>query len=278
MSQPAPVLVGLKGHQPSVLGWALKTAARDHRPVRVVHTWVVDAPLPEYSRGGLTADRLKAVGEAALDWARGFVAASGVDVEVTYELTHGPALDVLRAESKGSAMLVLGTDHVSWWARILGEDVTHHVALRASCPVVVVPDDTSDAPEGGGVVVTVEGNRPAEGPLRFAFEEADRRGVDLQVVHAERRGDEEKRESASRELSEVMAGWREQYPTVRVRSVLEDGDPSDLAAAMTSQNQLFVVGRTRRAGSLVTLRRPVAAQAVRDARCPVAVVPSEDPA
>lgn len=277
MSHPAPVLVAVKERQPTVLAWALEMAARDGRPLRVVHTWVVDAPLPEYSRGALTADRLKEAGHAVLDEARTIVEASGLDVEVAYELMHGRALDVLKAESKDAAMVVVGTDAVSWWARILGEDVTHHLALRASCPVIVVPERSAHEQLTGGVMVTVEGNRPAEGPLRFAFEEAGRRGCGLHVVHAAHLGGPQDRETALKNVATVLAGWRDQYPDVEVSVVLEDGSPSDLAAAVTPLSQLFVVGRTRKAGSLVTLRRPVAAQSVRDARCPVAVVPSADP-
>lgn len=275
MSTTSPVLVGLKTAQPAVLAWALELAARDGRPLRVVHTWALDAPYPEYSHGGLTADRLKAVGWETLDAARRQVEESGTQVKTSYELIHGSAADVLRAESKDSAVVVIGTDAVSWWSRLLGDDVSHHVALHSSCSVVVVPERSLEEPLTGGVMVAMEGDRPADGPLAFAFEEADRRGCGLQVIYAERH-DGDHREAARRTLATMVDRWRRQYPYVPVETVHEAGDPARLAAALTPLSQLFVVGRSPAAGSWVTLRRPAAAQAVRDARCPVAVVPRAD--
>ncbi len=94
----------------------------------------------------------------------------------------GDAADRLVEESAGTALLVVGTrGHQPLDAWHLGS-VSHAVARRAPCPVVVVPD-VGPRPRQHRVVVGIDGSRTASAALLWACDEADDRDVELLVVH-----------------------------------------------------------------------------------------------
>ena len=94
------------------------------------------------------------------------------------QLTGAPALAVTEA-GNGAAMLVVGSRGVGAFTAMLLGSVSRYAALHASCPVVVIPDESWAAHKLIGVGVADPEGSPAA--LDFAFEEAARRQAVLAV-------------------------------------------------------------------------------------------------
>ncbi|WP_329249094.1 universal stress protein [Streptomyces sp. NBC_01478] len=153
-------------------------------------------------------------------------------------------------------------------------------------PLVLVPERCTArraahaVPE---VVLGLNARRPAPGAVDFAFDAARLRGVRLRVVHAwqfpsraaeppfgvpeEDRGAWEDQEV--RQLADVLRPWREKYPEVQVLEDVRLFTPAHALVERSTGAGLVVVGR-RSESEPGTVARALS----RDARCPVAVVPS----
>ncbi len=76
-------------------------------------------------------------------------------------------------------------------------------------------------------------------------------------------------------LAEMLAGWQEKYPDVRVqRAVLDDHPVRGLVAESHGQSLLVVGARSRRS-RLAPLLGSVSQGILHHARCPVAVLHAE---
>jgi len=278
MKTNAAVVVGIKEEQPSVLRFAM-LAARAHRAgLRVVHASGMPAePAGPFQGGQLVAD-LRTAGTAVLEAARRVVEQEDPDLSAEYVLRTARTVEALADEARRASMLVVGIDEISWPDRLLGGAVATHLALGAACPVVVVPERVSPTPLSGGVVVTLDGESSAEGALRFAFEHAAETTRELHVMHAVPLGTPSPAvESARAAIGEVIAGWASSYPDVHVSTSFAHDQADDACIRATEHAELVVVGRPRRRGLAFAAARPVAAQVLRHAHCPVAVVPVDEP-
>ncbi|WP_042364528.1 universal stress protein [Streptacidiphilus neutrinimicus] len=207
---------------------------------------------------------------------------------VSVEAVDGEARDVLAAAAQTAALLVVGARGAGGFPGLLVGSTSLHTAGTAGCPVVVVPDRGGAAVERtGGVVVGVDAKDPDEDVLRFAFEAAERRELSLRAVHAWRyplitqgrgfppvyeRGHIEAEQE--RTLAEVLAGWREEFPSVPVTFESVKSGAAKPLVTLSAEADLVVVGRQgRRAGPLKRLGS-VSLAVVQHANCPVAVVPA----
>jgi hypothetical protein len=77
------------------------------------------------------------------------------------------------------------------------------------------------------------------------------------------------------EVSEVLAGWGEEFPDVEVtrRLVFDDTDEGCLAAAREAA--LFVLGRETHAGIKGLFGHPILTEIARHTRGPSVVVPND---
>jgi nucleotide-binding universal stress UspA family protein len=155
--------------------------------------------------------------------------------------------------------------------------------------VVVVHESNGDQDKGRGVVVGSDGSPVSELALGYAFEQASRRGVHLDVVHScwttvpsglthDVKADQVTRERLT--LSEALAGWSEKYPDVQVRERLPMG-PIVLTLTEAAENaELLVVGSRGRGGFRSLLLGSVSQGVLQHAGCAVAVVRArnDDPA
>ncbi|MGH3965643.1 MAG: universal stress protein [Pseudonocardiaceae bacterium] len=123
---------------------------------------------------------------------------------------------------------------------------------QAHSPVVVVRGRRRPDPDNGPVLLGVgigTGDDPAIG---FAFDAAQRRGVELLAVHAlhgamsRLAGDRTARQVEHALLSERLADWQRRYPTVEARHVVLRGRPTELLLAQAKGAQLVVVGTRSR--------------------------------
>jgi nucleotide-binding universal stress UspA family protein len=139
--------------------------------------------------------------------------------------------------------------------------VSRYAAMHASCPVVVVREETGAVHRE--VVVGIRDPYDATATLPFAFDEAARRGATLVAVHAwhwspvplgEPGAGAGERVThpanhgkvladGSRNLAETLRTWREKYQDVPVREDIVRGHPARVLASYTARADLVVIGR-----------------------------------
>ncbi|MET0821930.1 MAG: universal stress protein [Aeromicrobium sp.] len=268
-----PVLVGLLGHQPTVLRFALMSAQSHHSRLTVLHSTGMPPQPADFYAGFDVIDELRREGQSVLDDARRLIEQESREVPVEYVLTSEPALPALEQAAAGARLVVLGSDTLPPLDRLLRTAVSGHLALHAPCPVVVVPELSPPGVRGGDVVLALDGETPAEGPIRFALEEAEVRGTAVKVLHVAPEESEAADIDARRTgIAEILAGWREKYPDVPLAEVVEPNDPRAGVLHATRDATLVVVGRPHRRG--LPGSRSVAGDVLRQAHGPVAVVPA----
>jgi len=180
-----PVVVAVDGSEESLLAveWAALEARRHGAPLRIVSAPALPPRMraydtaPQTVAGALRGVSLRAVGEA-LTRSREIASGLLVDADV---LTGRPALAVTDSGA-GALMLVVGARGAGGFAAMLLGSVSRYAAFHASCPVVVVREDTKAVHRE--IAVGIRDPHDAAQTLAFGFEEAALRGADLVAVRA----------------------------------------------------------------------------------------------
>ncbi|MDH6576915.1 universal stress protein [Kitasatospora sp. MAP5-34] len=207
---------------------------------------------------------------------------------MTTELVDGHARDALVAAAREAELLVLGARGSGGFPRLLVGSTSLHVAAHATCPVIVV-HPAADRAAAGGVVVGVHGRAPEDRVLTFAFEAARQSGLPLVAAHAwsyplatgigHASGPvfEESHIKAEQErlLAEVLAGYRQNHPEVKVTTVSVRSGAARELVALSASHQFVVVGRHGAARGPLGRLGSVSQAVVQHAQCPVAVVPAD---
>jgi nucleotide-binding universal stress UspA family protein len=288
-----PVVVGVDGSPAAThaLQWGADEAARRRLRLHLLHAFGWSWPeipvspeaygLPAGHRG--PAD-IRAAARRLVREAADAVRAGHPYLDVTVQVSSDLPAAALTAVSRNAAVVVLGSRGMGGFAGLLVGSVSIQVAAHAHCPTVVVrrPGRT-----GAGVLVGVDGSQPADAVIGYAFDEASSRRTGLMAVHAFRwpastgsgdilptvhdpallRAEEE------RLLSETLAGWREKYPDVPVRTRLATGRPGPVLADASAAAELSVVGSRRHGPAAGLLLGSVSRYVLHHAASPVAVVP-----
>lgn len=270
---PKPVVVGVQGKQPAALAFAAAAAVARGVGLRVVHC--VDPVLVgEFS--GVSDATLPAPGEDVLEQAKEVIQGLPAQPRAEYVLSVRGAYGELVDEIERGSLLVVGTDPASTFERFFGGRVTERLLKHATIPVAVVPEGYRQADDAGSVVVAVDAKSRAAGPLRFAFEEAQRRDGRLYVAHvAPLDTPFEEIESLRVDISEILAGWSEEFPDITVtrRFIFDESDDGCLRA--TAEAELLVLGRLDGPHVPWPFAHPVLTRVAREAHCPCVVVPDE---
>jgi nucleotide-binding universal stress UspA family protein len=252
------VVAGFDGSAASVraLDWAAAEATMRQVPLTVCH--VREDPTTMRSDG--TGPR---------SWAADRTLSRGVTLgrqqdrvlDVVPRLLGGSAAAALLELSDGAQMLVAGTRGTGNWSWPGLGSVSNQLAARASCPLLLVPDD--GIWRDGPVVVGVDGTPSSQRAAGFAFGEAHLRHVPvLAVCWSQEPGQ-----------AEGSAGpWRRKYPDVdfSVSSALKA--PAAALRALADTAPLLVVG-SRGAGDIPgLLLGKVAHELLQNAEHPIVVV------
>ncbi|WP_326584477.1 universal stress protein [Streptomyces sp. NBC_00487] len=292
-----PVVVGLDGSSESLAAaeWAAREALRRDLPLRLVHAWPggvtpAGSGLPELDAPRLWALRILRDAMNRLDerYPR---------VRLSADQVSRPAAEALVTAGDEGELLVLGSRAFSGFGGFMAGSVALAAVARVSRPVVLVRADRTvedeHVPDEDGhrsaltpyraVVVGVDPTTPCEELLAFAFESATLRSAPLRVVHAwqlpympsalEAKAWKAVRGSAERALVAVLAPWKEKYPAVEVRELVEEGRPAQQLLEATRDAGLLAVGRRIRPQKLGAHTGPIAHAVIHHARCPVAIVP-----
>ncbi|GAA4921268.1 nucleotide-binding universal stress UspA family protein [Stackebrandtia albiflava] len=211
---------------------------------------------------------------------------SGVDVrgEVVDSMTTG---GTMIERSRESSVVVLGSRGRGGFTGLLLGSTSAQVAAHAHCPVVITrrPPE-QDTPQAGRVVVGVDDSPLSQAALRFGFESAALRDADLVAVRvwqyeiptidaaavpiAFDQEYTEEREKAN--LSEALAGWRQEYPQVTVIPTLVNGDPRRRLLEAAQGAAVLVVASRGRGGFASLVLGSTSHAVVQHAEVPVAVV------
>jgi nucleotide-binding universal stress UspA family protein len=185
------------------------------------------------------------------------------DLLIDTDLLTGPPALMVTGSGSGALMLVVGARGAGGFAAMLLGSVSRYAAMHASCPVVVVREETGAVHRE--VVVGIRDPHDATATLPFAFDEAARRGATLVAVHAwhslpapfgEPGAEPGARETVahpanhgkvpadvSRNLAETLRAWREKYQDLPVREDIVRGHPARVLASYTARADLVVIGR-----------------------------------
>jgi nucleotide-binding universal stress UspA family protein len=277
-SNEQPVVVGFDGSKEAgeALGFGAELARMHGWPLRVV-----------IARGDL--HRLSAWADEwtqglAEEWAADAVKMLAEDeMEAVVVVADGLAAQVLVAESRQAAAVLVGaTGHGFVTGRLQGS-VSQHVCRHAASPVVVVrPGGRND----GVVVVGVDGSGSSLRALELALHEAGLRGLQLEVLYAPEhvraygfpapvvlpaelvRSLRAHDESVLDAVAAVVAD----HPGVDVAVRTVEGAPARALVRASEDAALVVVG-SRGVGAFEgVLLGSVSAGVLRGAHCPVAVV------
>jgi nucleotide-binding universal stress UspA family protein len=286
-----PVVAAADGSEESLraVDWAAREAALRKLPLRIVSAAEL---VPRMIAGhGATdfdtvADALRKDRDRALAAAAKRAAAAAPDLLIDVdELTGAPAQSVTEAGS-GAAMLVVGSRGLGGFTAMILGSVSRHASAHATCPVVVVREETTAAHRQVGVGISDPAHSAAA--LAFAFEEAALRKTSLIAVHAwdsprgeigfsaqapTEPGARALEEQAVRRLENVLAEWQVKYPDVQVSHDFVRSHPGRALAGLSARADLVVIGRhaTR---ALVPGPGAVRHAVLNHAHGPVATVPS----
>jgi len=285
-----PLVVGIDGsdHGLQALDWAAATAATRHWPLRLVN--VFEPYLSPPLRSPRMFDSVDPAGDSEqyLKDARHHLEQYWPSVDVTDVTREGSTVPVLLDELTRGRMLVLGRRGIGRFAALLAGSTTLACAARADGPVVVVPPTFVTASTSGRVVVGVDGSDRGEAAVEVAFAEASARAGTLDVVHAWEPPSPYSFDFAAyggrpawkveQELAvaEVTAGWREKYPDVEVRTLVEEDHAAAALVRHGTGADLVVVGGRGHSVLAGKLIGSITSAVIQHAPCPVAVVHETD--
>jgi nucleotide-binding universal stress UspA family protein len=286
-----PVVAATDGSEESLraVEWAAREAVRHAAPLRIVSGASLlprMSGLPVRPEPGTVADLIRSERDRALATAAARAAelAPGLLID-TDRLADQPAQAVTESGS-GALMLVVGSRGIGAFAAMVLGSVSRYAASHASCPVVVVRDETAAMHRHVGIGVGDLDD--CADSLAFAFEEAALRHASLMAVHAwhapqadiSRAGpatqvpDSHAIEAeAAGQLAALLGNWREKYPDVPVSQDVVHGHPGRALVGLSARADLVVIGRHARHPSLQgpgSVRHAVLSHA----HGPIAVVPS----
>jgi nucleotide-binding universal stress UspA family protein len=256
-----PIVAGTDGSEESLraVDWAAREAARRGAPLRIVAA--AEAPPGMKSRAGAgeyarVTDVLLGERDQALAAAAERAAKTAPAVLIDTDQLRGPAARAVTERGAGAQMLVLGSRGISAFTALLLGSVSRYAASHASCPVVVIRDET---PSPHGLVGVGVGDLDTYGDLlTFAFEEASLRKASLLVVHAWHTpqidfsragqaftspGEQADAADAARHLAGLLDDWRAKYPDVPVSQEVVHGHPGRALVGLSARADLVVMGR-----------------------------------
>lgn len=282
------IVVGMDGSDGSLkaANWAVGEAKLRGRGITLTHAVI---PMAASSAFGVAVpprlDLIEDMHNSALeDLTRLAADLDCTDVDVVVEIGTPAAL--LLAASDTAELLVLGSRGRGGFTSLLLGSVGSQVASHANCPVIVVRDN----PRAGAteILVGIDGSRNSIAALDFAFNEASRHGFSLVAIHAwdvpsfdliitgdgsiplpmENVADDEVRLSA-----EILAGYTEQYPDVKVVEHLVRAPAVRALLDSASNAAMIVLGTRGRNAALGALLGSTSNGVLHKAKIPVAIVP-----
>ncbi|MGW4121871.1 universal stress protein [Nocardia sp. NPDC004711] len=285
-----PVVVATDGSAVSyrAVAWAAVDAGLHGSPLEIVTSvavpggWGPGAMLTNTDTDWLRLDGERVVTEASRV-AR--TAAVGDGLSIRTDVTFDTAIPSLIERSRHARLLVVGSRGHGAIRRGLLGSVSTAVTRHAHCPIAIVHTRAAIDPVSAEqpVLVGVDGTPNSVPALTLAFEEASRRKVGLDALHAwsdTNRGGlplpgwDAVRDRETELLAERVAGFGERYPDVQVRRILVRDRPIQSLLEAAENAQLLVVGSHGRGGFAGMLLGSTSNALLHSVECPMIVVPA----
>jgi nucleotide-binding universal stress UspA family protein len=288
-----PIVAGVDGSASALHAalWAADEAANRQASLRLVSAVGISAlvgngwvALPQSYFDALEAD-----GRRQLTDAEQAIRKVHPDLDIAVELPNTSATPALIEESRSARLIVLGSRGQGGFSGIVVGSTAVSVVEQASCPVAVIRGHSPEQapPDGGPVVVGVDGSVLGEGALAMAFDEASWRRAELVAVHTWAEFASDSAYAYARQflvgwdgidtrehevLAERLAGWQEKYPDVTVRRVVTRDRPVPALLANSVDAQLLVVGSRGHGEFTGALLGSTSQALIYHATCPLLVV------
>lgn len=287
-----PIVVGVDGSEPGLraVDWAADEAALRGAPLRLVY-----ASLWERYEGARLAEDLgepseRVRAEDIVDGAARRAHLRRPDVKITTEvLPEEPEYTLLR-ESRTASLLVTGTRGRSALTEALLGSVSLTVAAHAHCPMIVVrgSHDNRALPATHGRVVVGVGERPtSSAAVRFAFDEARRRGAEVEALRAWRcpahettdhplLAGEPARVHEEQAVKALEAALQDAPADVRLHRRTVEGHARNMLVDASRDADLLVIGAKRRQRHFGLQLGRVTHGVLHHSACPVVIVPEQE--
>lgn len=282
------IVVGVDGSPASTVAvqWAARNAVSRGVALTLVHvappsatTWassLVPNDLDTWKAS--TGEQVVANAMEAAREATGDDGALQMDSEFYTAITVPTLVDL----SKRAQLIVVGSRGIGAVARVVLGSVSSALIRQAHCPVAVIKDDAPITPHAASlpVLVGIDGSPASDTATMVAFDEANRRGVDLIALHAWNDYSDcdvtgpnwsAREQQAKAILAERLAGWRERYPDVGLKTNVVCDSPAMQLVSESNNVQLVVVGSHGRGGFTGMLLGSVSSAVVQAVRVPVIV-------
>jgi nucleotide-binding universal stress UspA family protein len=256
-----PIVAGTDGSKESLhaVEWAAREAVLRDAPLRIVSAAEL---LPRMigshgvSQYDTVADHLREDRDRALAAAAERAAQTAPGLLIDTDQLTGPPAQAVTDSGAGALMLVVGSRGVSAFAAMVLGSVSRYAAIHASCPVVVVRDETTATHRQIGIGISDP--ETSTSALEFAFEEATLRKASVMAVHAwhtpqfdiSRAGQAPAVPAAdvlaaafTQQLERLLGDWREKYPDVPVSQDVVHGHPGRALIGLSARADLVVIGR-----------------------------------
>ena len=273
-----PVVVGTDGseHAARTVEWAAREAVLRGAPLRIVS---VAEMLPRMDASPMAAG-IGTVGthlirerDLALAAAVRVAAATAPGLLIDADPVDGPPAQAVTASGSGALLLVVGSHGGGAFPAMTLGSVSRYAVVHASCPVVVVREETTTT--NHLVAVGIRSPLDCAAALAFAFEEAQLREAALVAVHASQFADSANAERTAVELDELLDDWRCKYPDVDASREVVIGHPGAVLADLSARADLVVLGRHSANGRLSPSPARVIHAVVSHAHGPVVTVPPQ---
>jgi nucleotide-binding universal stress UspA family protein len=255
-----PIVAATDGSAESLraVGWAAREATLRGVPLRIVSAAeLLPRMVGGHAMSGFdtVADTLREHRDRAL--AAATEQATGMAPGLLIDADHleGSPAEAVTSAGSGALMLVTGSRGAGAFAAMVLGSVSRYAATHASCPVVVVREETGTAHRQVGIGIGDLENRAS---LTFAFEEAALRKASLIAIHSWQLPDSDvsragpvpsapagyiqETETAKR-LEQLLDEWRAKYPDVPVSQELVHGHPGRALVGLSARADLVVLGR-----------------------------------
>jgi nucleotide-binding universal stress UspA family protein len=246
-----PIVAATDGSEESLraVAWAAREAVLHRVPLRIVSA----ASLPKMVLLQLRPERDAVLGfvrehrDRALAAAAARAAEMAPGLPIDTDPLEGLAAWAVTGSGSGASMLVVGSRGVGAFAAMVLGSVARYAAGHASCPVVVVRDETAAVHRLVGVGVSDLDN--CASALAFAFEEAALRKASLLAIYAWHApqdgifwtGDRfpppalhAAAAGAARQLALLLDAWCEKHPDVPVNQDVVHGHPGRALAGLSA--------------------------------------------
>lgn len=259
------ITVGIDGSRGSerALEWAAVEASRAGRELDIVHAIEVPSPSGIYSPARISplgVIELRRFSHALLRTAEKRAMQLAPGTMISPRSRTGTATGVLVHASQNAAAIVVGSRGLGAVRAAIGS-VSTRVAVRAACPVFVIPDLEEPALPGGPIVAGVDGSESSVTALRFALREAQLRGTSVRAVTAYQlsaawipleqgvitRFEQDVHDQAAGLIDNAVTAARTaDTEDVKVEPVVIRGQAVESILASAQDAQLIVVGSHRR--------------------------------